>query len=101
MTPTAGIGSSLVLFYTAAMAEKKTERSNCRFTVQGSDGKPLLVVQLFQDTIPALKGASFGFDLLGGTRVEAAKKLAEMLNEHVLDMFMTTGEKFESQSHRK
>jgi hypothetical protein len=33
------------------MAEKKTERSNCRFTVQqASDGKPVLVVQLFQDT---------------------------------------------------
>jgi hypothetical protein len=75
------------------MAEPRTERSNCRFTVQGSDGKPLLVVQLYQDTIPALKGASFGFDLLGGTRVEAAKKLAEMLNEHILDMFVTTGEK--------
>jgi hypothetical protein len=50
-------------------------------------------VQLYQDTIPALKGASFGFDLLGGTRVEAAKKLAEMLNEHVLDVFVTTGGK--------
>jgi hypothetical protein len=74
------------------MAEK-TERSNCRFIVQGNDAKPLLVVQLFQDTIPALRGASFGFDLLGGTRVEAAKKLAEMLNEHILDIFVTTGEK--------
>jgi hypothetical protein len=75
------------------MAEKKTERSNCRFTVQWNDGKPLLVVQLFQDTIPALQGASLGFDMLGGTRVEAAKKLAEMLNEHVLNLFVTTGEK--------
>ena len=75
-----------------AMAEKKTERSNCRFTVQQvSDGKHLLVVQLYQDTIPILKGALFGFDLLGGTRVEDAKKIAETLNEHVLDMFVTTG----------
>jgi len=75
------------------MAENKTERSNCRFTIQlASDGKPLLVVQLYQDTIPALKGALFGFDLLGGTRVEGARKLAEMLNEHVLDMFVTTSE---------
>ena len=73
------------------MAEPKTARSNCRFTVRGSDGKPVLVVELYQDTIPALKGASVGFDLLGGTRVETAKKLAEMLNEHILDMFVTTG----------
>jgi len=72
------------------MADKKTERSNCRFTVQqASDGKHFLVVQLYQDTISALKGASFGFDLLGGTRVEDAKKLAETLNEHVLDLFVT------------
>jgi hypothetical protein len=72
------------------MAEKKTERSNCRFTVQlASDGKPVLVVQLFQDTIPVLKQVLFGFDLLGGTRFEDAKKLAEMLNEHVLDLFVT------------
>jgi hypothetical protein len=72
------------------MAETKTERSNCRFTVQQSDGKSVLVVQLFQDTIPILKGMSFGFDLLGGTRIEEARKLAEMLNEHVLDLFVTT-----------
>jgi hypothetical protein len=72
------------------MAENKTERSNCRFTVQqASDGKPFLVVQLYQETIPALKGLVLGFDLLGGTRVEEAKKLAEVLNEHVLDMFVT------------
>jgi hypothetical protein len=73
------------------MAETKTERSNCRFTVQpASDGKPVLVVQLFQDTIPVLRQVLFGFDLLGGTRLEDAKKLAEMLNEHVLDLFVTT-----------
>jgi hypothetical protein len=72
------------------MAETKTERGNCRFTVQQSDGKPVVVVQLFQDTIPILNGVLFGFDLLGGMRVEDAKKLAEMLNEHVLDLFVTS-----------
>jgi hypothetical protein len=76
------------------MAEKKTERSNCRFTVQqASDGKPFLFVQLYHDTIPVLKEELFGFDLLGGTRIEAANKLAEMLNEYVLDMFVTTQQK--------
>jgi hypothetical protein len=74
------------------MPELKTERSNCRFAVQGSEGKSLLVVQLYQDTIPALNGSSIGFDLLGGTQIEAAKKLAGMLNEHVLDMFVRMGE---------
>jgi hypothetical protein len=36
-----------------------------------------------------LRQVLFGFDLLGGTRFEDAKKLAEMLNEHVLDLFVT------------
>jgi hypothetical protein len=73
------------------MAEKKTDRSNCRFTVQqGSEGKVLLAVQLYQDTIPLLNGVSLGFDLLGGMRVEEARKVAEMLNEHVLDIFITS-----------
>ena len=72
------------------MAEQKTERSSCRFSVQqASDGKPLLVVQIYQDTVPALKGASIGFDLIGGTRLEEAKTLAEALNDRVLDMFVT------------
>jgi hypothetical protein len=70
------------------MGETKTERSNCRFAVEQSEGKPVLVVQLFQDTIPILKGVSFGFDLLGGMRVADAKKVAETLNEHVLDLFV-------------
>jgi hypothetical protein len=37
--------------------EKKTERSNCHFAVQqASDGKPILVVQLYQDAMPILSG---------------------------------------------
>ena len=72
------------------MAEKKTDRCACRFTVQqAKDGKPCLAVHLYRDTIPVLRELSFGFDLLRGTQVEDAKKLAEMLNEHVLDMFVT------------
>jgi len=73
------------------MAEKKTERSNCRFRVErASDGKPILVVELFQDTIPMLRQVLIGFELLGGMRIEDGKKLAEMLNEHVLELFVTS-----------
>ena len=76
------------------MSEKTTQRSNCRFVVQqASDGKPVLAVQLYQDTIPLLKGTSLGFDLLGGMTVGKAQKLAETLNEHVLDLFVTMAEK--------
>jgi hypothetical protein len=70
--------------------EKKTERSNCHFAVQqASDGKPIVVVQLYQDAIPILSGVLLGFALLGGTQLAQAKELAEMLNERVLDCFVT------------
>lgn len=38
------------------------------------------------------EGSDLGFDLLGGTRTEEAKKLVEVLNEQVLDIFVTTKE---------
>lgn len=69
----------------------KTERSNCRFSVKrAADGKSVLIVQLYQETIPALKNTILGFDLLGGLQPEAATKLADTLNEHVLDLFLTS-----------
>ncbi|HTE88352.1 MAG TPA: hypothetical protein VK639_05305 [Terriglobales bacterium] len=75
------------------MPEEKTQRSNCRFLLQQMpDGKPLIIVRLYQDTIPVLQKVVIGFDLLGGTQKEQAKKLTELLNEHVLDVFLTVTE---------
>ena len=63
------------------MPEEKTQRSNCRFLLQQMpDGKPLIIVRLYQDTIPVLQKVVIGFDLLGGTQKEQAKKLTELLN---------------------
>jgi len=45
------------------------------------------------DTIPSLQHATVGFDLLSGTRFEQAKKLADMLNEYVVDVFVTVANK--------
>ena len=53
----------------------------------------VVMVQLLHDTIPALNKAVVGFELLGGTRLEQAKKLADLLNEYVLDVFVTVTEK--------
>ena len=74
------------------MGETKTHRSNYRFpVVQDSGGKSVVVVQLFQDTIPLLKDVVIGFDLLGGTQPQQAK-IAELLNEQVLDVFVSATE---------
>jgi len=69
----------------------KTERSNCRFIVKPtSDGKPSVQMQLFQDTIPILKNVTFGFELLSGTRNEDAAKFVDLLNDRILNVFVTT-----------
>jgi hypothetical protein len=69
---------------------EKTERSNCRFSVQQSaDGRSVLIVNLYQSTIPQLKNRVIGFDLLGGLPRAAAQKLADTMNEHILNLFVT------------
>jgi len=70
---------------------EKTERSNCRFTVeQSADGRPVLLISLYQDTISSLKNSVIGFDLLGGLPLATARKLADTMNENILDLFVTS-----------
>ncbi len=76
------------------MSRPNTERSNCQLVVQQTpDGKVVVVVQLLHQTIPSLRNLVVGFDLLGGARLEQAKKLADHLNEYVLGVFVTVTEK--------
>jgi hypothetical protein len=51
------------------------------------------MVQLLHETIPILRNAVVGFDLLSGIRPEQAQKLADVLNEYVLNVFVTVTEK--------
>jgi hypothetical protein len=60
---------------------------------QTPDHKAVVVVQLLHETIPALKNAVVGFDLLGGIRIEQARQLVDLLNEYVLNVFVTVTEK--------
>ena len=72
------------------MTDTQTERGSCKFTVQQVEGgKQAIVVQTFHDNIGALRHATLGFNLLSGTTSEQAKKMAEMLNEYVLEAFLT------------
>lgn len=76
------------------MPDTKTDRSNCQFVLERTgDGKPVVMVQLLHETIPILRNAVVGFDLLSGIRPEQAKKLADVLNEYVLNVFVTVTEK--------
>jgi hypothetical protein len=72
------------------MAENRTERAACRFVVRkGQDQQPIITLQLFHNTVSVLNNAILGFELLGGTTAEQAKKVADVLNERVLNVFVT------------
>lgn len=72
------------------MTETRTERGSCKFIVQQVEGgKQAIVVQTFHDNIVPLKHAVLGFTLLSGITSEQAKKIAETLNEYVLEAFVT------------
>jgi hypothetical protein len=72
------------------MTETRTQRGSCKFTVQEVEGgKHAIVVQTFHDNIGLLKHAVLGFNLLSGITSEQAKKIAETLNEYVLEAFVT------------
>jgi adenine deaminase len=72
------------------MTQEKTERSNCRFVIRNSnDGKHQILVERYHQTISVLSDVVLGFDLLGGTTLEQAKKVVAVLNENVLDVFVT------------
>lgn len=72
------------------MSPDRAERSNCHFSFRASNnGKPQIIIEPYHQTISALNGSVFGFELLGGTTPEQAKKVVALLNDSVLDVFVT------------
>ena len=72
------------------MTQEKTERANCHFVIkQNPDSKPQTIVERYHQTISVLNNTVLGFDLLGGTTLEQAKKAVAFLNENVLKVFVT------------
>jgi hypothetical protein len=76
------------------MTQEKSERANCHFVIkQTSEGKPQIIVERYHQTISVLNNTVLGFDLLGGTTLEQAKKAVALLNENVLNVFVTQEQK--------
>ena len=77
----------MLLEYSSVMPDARTERGTCRFVAEkGEGGKPVLRLELFHGTVSVLRDATLSFNLLGGMSLEQAKKLADSLNENVLDV---------------
>jgi hypothetical protein len=69
---------------TSNMATTNIERGSCRFkAIQGADGKFVIRMEMFHQTVPLLAGATLDFELLNGTTQDQARKLADSVNERV------------------
>jgi hypothetical protein len=68
------------------MPDTRVERGTCRFVASKAEGgRAAITLQFFYRTVSILDHAVLSFNLLGGLTLEQAKKLAEGLNESVLD----------------
>jgi hypothetical protein len=66
------------------MASSNIERGSCRFkAMQGADGKSVIRMEMFHHTVPLLADATVDFELLNGTTLDQARKLAESVNDRV------------------
>jgi hypothetical protein len=68
------------------MSDTRIERGSCRFVAKTDDGgRPIVILQFFHGTVSVLNHAVLSFNLLGGLSLERAKKMADTLNENILD----------------
>ncbi len=68
----------------------RTERSGCRFAVTKTDeGKPVVKLELFHDTVAHLRLLTVGFEVLGGVTLEQARTLVDSMNEKIVGVIVT------------
>jgi hypothetical protein len=68
----------------------RAERSGCRFAVAKTDeGKPVIQLELFHDTVSPLRSLTVGFDVLGGMTSEQVRTLVDSMNEKIVGVIVT------------
>jgi hypothetical protein len=71
----------------------KTERSGSRFVAACTeDGNPSIRLELFHDSVPALKFLTVGFEVLSGTTPAQLKALLDVMNERIVGTMVTPTE---------
>jgi len=84
------VKSIIAFMSTSNMAPTNVERGSCRFkAIQGADGKFVIRMEMFHQTVPLLADATFDFELLNGTTMDQARKLAESVNDRVTGVLIT------------
>jgi hypothetical protein len=67
-----------------AMSSNNVERGSCRFAVKRTgEGKPLIVMELFHETVPRLSGITLAFEVLSGITLEQTRDLVEKMNDQI------------------
>ena len=67
-----------------------SERGGCRFVVtKTDDGKPMIQLELFHDTVSVLRSVKVEFEVLSGTSVEQARILVGAMNEMIVGVIVT------------
>jgi hypothetical protein len=68
----------------------RKERSGCRFVAaESDDGKPLIRLELFHDTVLSLGSLAVEFEVLSGTTAELARILVGVMNERIVGVIVT------------
>ena len=68
----------------------RTERSGCRFVVAKTDeGKRVIKLELFDDTVSHLRSFTVGFEVLGGLTPEQVRTLVDSMNEKIVGVIVT------------
>ena len=68
----------------------KTERSGSRFVIaKTAEGKPVIQLDLFHDTVSSLKSLTVGFEVLSGVTPQQMKTLVDSMNEMIIGVIVT------------
>src|SRR5438067_13322512 len=68
----------------------KRERGGYRFAVaQTNEGKPVIQLELFHDTVPTRSSLIIGFEVLSGVTVQLARTLVDAMNEKIVGVIVT------------
>ena len=65
------------------------ERGSCRFSLRKtSEGKPMIEMELFHNTVPHLSAVTLSFEMLSGITLEQTR-LIEKMNDQIVGVVVT------------
>ena len=68
----------------------KKEPDGCRFALaKTEEGKPLIRLELFHDTVSRLESLTVEFEVLSGVTLEQARTLVNAMNEKIVGVIVT------------